>query len=233
MTQPVVQVTTPTTGSTVSILNSDQNNFIVINPAADIASLIISFPSNPHNGQFVTMVSYKNIASFSLINGVFSMYPGALLVSESLSYIYNSAASTWMQTLDLFPYTPTPRSFNNAPTMSIVTSTGAVGTQLSTTRDTFVSYSPNMITTANISGNVSDVIVLEICATNSVTASDWKEIARVTNGQALTLAITLQSVQTTAGVLAGILPAGYYRKIRAITSGTITNSMNSGQEVLL
>lgn len=233
MSQPVVQVTTPTTGSTITILNSDQNNFIVLNPATDIAALIVSFPSNPHNGQFITMVSYKNITSFSLINGTFSMYPGALIASESLSYIYNSATSTWMQTLDIFPYTPTARSFNNAPTMSIVTGTGATGTQLSTTRDTFVSYSPNMITTASIAGNVSDVIVLEICATNSATASDWKEIARVTNGQAVSLALALQSVQTTAGVIAGILPAGFYRKIRAITSGTITNSMNSGQEVLL
>lgn len=126
-----------------------------------------------------------------------------------------------------------PRSFNNAPGASIVTGTGATGTQISATRDAQVSYSPTLVTTASISGNASDVLVLEIAATNSATAGDWKEIARLTNAQALTLAITLQSVQTTSGSLAGIVPAGWYRKIRAITSGTVSNSMSSGQEVLL
>ncbi len=128
---------------------------------------------------------------------------------------------------------PPARSFNNAASPTIQTSTGAVGDQISATRDAQVSYSPTMITTASISGNASDVIVLEVAATNSATAGDWKEISRVTNAQALTLAITLQSVQTTSGVLTGIVPAGYYRKIRAITSGTVSNSMSSGQEVLI
>lgn len=125
------------------------------------------------------------------------------------------------------------RSFNNAPSAAIVTGTGATGAQVSASRDAHVSYSPTMVTTASISGNASDVIVLEICPTNSATAGNWIEIARVTNAQALTLAITLQSVQTTSGVLNGIVPAGYYRKVRAITSGTVSNSMSSGQEVLL
>ena len=128
---------------------------------------------------------------------------------------------------------PAKRVFNNAPGATIQTSTGAVGTQISATRDAMVSYSPTMQTTASIAGSASDVIVLEICPTNSATAGDWVEIARVTNAQALSLAIALQSVQTTSGVLSGIVPAGYYRKLRAITSGTVSNSMSSGQEVLL
>lgn len=124
-------------------------------------------------------------------------------------------------------------SFNNAPSRSIVTGTGATGFQVSSTRNANVQYSPTMVTTASISGNASDVIVFEIAPTNSATAGDWVEIGRLTNAQALSLAITLQSVQTTSGILGGIIPTGYYAKMRAITSGTVTNSYSSGQEVLL
>lgn len=132
-----------------------------------------------------------------------------------------------------FDSEPVVKTFNNAPGRSIVTGTGATGFQVSATRDSHVNYSATMATTATIAGNASDVLVLEIAPTDSATAGDWVEIARVTNGQALTLALTLQSVQTTAGSLSGYVPAGYYAKIRAITSGTVTNSVSSGQEVLL
>lgn len=125
------------------------------------------------------------------------------------------------------------RTFNNTPSRSIVTGTGATGFQVSATQDADVQYSPTMVTTASISGNASDVLVFEICSTNSATAGNWIEIGRLSNAQALTLAITLQSVQTTSGLLGGIIPAGYYAKIRAITSGTVTNTFVSGQEVLL
>lgn len=125
------------------------------------------------------------------------------------------------------------RSYNNAPSRSIVTGTGATGFQISATREANVQYSPTMVTTASISGNASDIIVFEICATNSATAGDWKEIGRLTNAQTLTLAITLQSVQTTSGQLGGLIPAGWYAKMRAITSGTVSNSFSSGQEVLI
>lgn len=125
------------------------------------------------------------------------------------------------------------RTFNNTPSRSIVTGTGATGFQVSATQDADVQYSPTMVTTASISGNASDVLVFEICSTNSATAGNWIEIGRLSNAQALTLAITLQSVQTTSGLLGGIIPAGYYAKIRATTSGTVTNTFVSGQEVLL
>lgn len=128
---------------------------------------------------------------------------------------------------------PISRSFSNV-TASIVTGTGATGTQISSTRDASVSYAVTIATTATIATGASGTVVLEICSTNSATPANWIEISRITNGQVITLAITLQSVQTTAGILAGIVPAGYYRKLRSINnSGTPTFSSNSGQEVLL
>lgn len=126
-----------------------------------------------------------------------------------------------------------PRSFNYAPGRSIVTGTGATGFQVSSTRDAMVSYSTKITTTATIAGGQEGYVVLEIAPTNSATAGDWKEVARVTNGQALSLALTLQSIQPISGSLSAMVPAGYYVKVRSVnTTGTPSYSMVSGQEVL-
>lgn len=120
----------------------------------------------------------------------------------------------------------------NSATRSIVTGTGATGFQVSATRNAFVNYNTTIASTASISGNASGVLVLEVAPTNSATAGDWVEISRFTNAQALSLAITLQSVQTLSSPLSGMVPAGYYAKIRSITSGTVTYTYNSGREIL-
>lgn len=118
-------------------------------------------------------------------------------------------------------------------TRSIVTGTGATGFQVSSTRNTFASYNVTVVTTASIGGNASGTVVLEVAPTNSATAGDWVEIARFTNGQAITLALALQSVQTLAGQVNGMIKAGYYAKLRSINnSGTPTYTYNSGQEIL-
>lgn len=119
-------------------------------------------------------------------------------------------------------------------TRSIVTGTGATGFQPSSTRDAFVSYSLTIATTATIGGSASGTVVLEVAPTNSATAGDWVEVARFTNGQSVSLALALQSVQTLAGQVNGMVPAGYYAKLRSINnSGTPTYTYNSGREVLI
>lgn len=117
------------------------------------------------------------------------------------------------------------------PTRSIVTGTGAVGTQLSTTQGTDVHYNGTIVTTATISGPAQGTMVLEVAPTNSATAGDWKEQGRCTNGQNITLAIALNSVQTIGCEISGYVPAGYYAKIRSITtSGSPTFTLNSSFE---
>lgn len=128
-----------------------------------------------------------------------------------------------------------PASFNNTPSHSIVTTAAAAnGWQISSTRNASVFYSVNVNTTATIAGNADGYIVLEVAATNSTTASDWKEVSRTRNGQALSLALTLQSIQNIGGELMNIVPAGYYTRLRSVNvSGTPTYSYVSGQEVTL
>lgn len=145
----------------------------------------------------------------------------------------NNSASDFIKNKPTIPSIPS-RSFNNAPGASIVTSTGASGFQISSTRDAEVKYSVTIGTTVSLSGNSSGIVVLEICPTNSSTPGDWVEIGRIASGQSGTLVIGLVLNQVGGGQIGGIVPAGYYRRIRSINSnGTPTFTMNSGQEVLL
>lgn len=129
----------------------------------------------------------------------------------------------------------TPQSANTwsggSVTRSLVTGTGATGFQVSTTKDASVSYNVKISVTATIGSQAEGYIALEVSPTNSSTPSDWVETARYSNGQSITLAITLQSVQPTGGQLSADIPAGYWVKLRQVTlSGSPTYSYISGYE---
>lgn len=126
----------------------------------------------------------------------------------------------------------TTRSFNNSVTLTLVTSpTAQGGSVIDANRDADVTYSVNTSTTATIGGTSSVTAYLEIATTNSVTAGDWTAIQTVGNGQMITLAIALQSVQTNGLTVSGKIPAGYYRRVRYATTGTASCSYVNGQEV--
>lgn len=131
------------------------------------------------------------------------------------------------------PQTPPAgtKTFNNSASRSFTTSTGATGFQVSSTKDAFVNYSITIAITSSLSGNVSGTVVLEIASTNSTTAGDWTEIGRIPNGQNDTLIIGVSLAQTGGGQIGGIIPAGYYAKLRTISTGSPTYTYNSGQEV--
>lgn len=129
---------------------------------------------------------------------------------------------------------PVTWSFNNSPGRSIVTIAAAAnGFQISSTRNADVGYSITITSTVSLSGNQVGYVVLEIAPTNSSTASDWIEIARVASGQSGALVIGLTLNQTGGGQITGSVPAGYYARIRSVnTTGTPVFTMNSGQETL-
>lgn len=118
--------------------------------------------------------------------------------------------------------------------LTVQTSTGAVGTQVSSTQDALVFVSENISTTASIAGNAADDLVVEVAPTNSATVGDWVEKARGGQSQAVSLAITLQSVQVIKGVLPVYVPKGYYIKVRSVgSSGTFSNGVSNSRAVLL
>lgn len=127
--------------------------------------------------------------------------------------------------------------FNNAPSPTIQTVAGAAnGDQLSSTRAAMVAYSVTITTAVQIGviANVEGYVVLEICPTNSTTAGDWIEIARKTTAQIIGLAIALSSTVKGGGTISGVVPVGYFRRLRSVNvAGTPTYIYNSGQEVLI
>lgn len=145
--------------------------------------------------------------------------------------------SDWTQassgSIDYIKNKPPVRSQSSA-THTFVSTSSSTGFQISSTRDSNVYYNVTIAVTASIGSQSQGSIALEIAATNSTTPGDWTEISRFTNGQNLTIALAVQSVQTIGSQLSGFIPAGYYARIRTIaTSGTPTNTYVSGQEVLL
>lgn len=146
---------------------------------------------------------------------------------------YQAGHRTYADTMTDLLAASTPRSFTNGAARSLTASTGASGFQVSATRDAVVGYSAALSTTATIGGAATATVVLEVCPTNSATPANWTEIARISNSQTITLAVALQSVQVVTAELSGIVPAGYFAKLRSTTTGTASATYISGQEVLL
>lgn len=125
-------------------------------------------------------------------------------------------------------------SFTNGATRTIQTVAAAGnGWQLSATRNATAGYSVSISTTTSIGGPAAGYVVLEVCSTNSSTAASWTEIARTSNSQTATLAIALQLVTVNGSAMMGVVPAGYYVRLRSVvSSGTVSFAYLSGQEVL-
>lgn len=104
---------------------------------------------------------------------------------------------------------------------------------ISSTRDALVSYSVQITVTASIGGNQNGDVILEIASDSGFTTS-VQTLAIFGSGQALTLALTLNSVQPNTGTLTGYVPAGYYSRLRTVNNtGTPTYSYRAGQEALM
>jgi len=127
------------------------------------------------------------------------------------------------------------RTVNNAPARTLVSVAAAAnGFQIDAARDTSATYSVTINTSSTLASGSAGYVVLEIAATNSVTASDWKEISRTADGQNNGLIVGLALNQVGGGNVTGIIPAGWYARIRTVnTTGTPTYTYNSGQETKL
>ncbi len=119
-----------------------------------------------------------------------------------------------------------------ATTRTFTTSTGASGFQISSTNGAFVYYSVSISTTIGVGGTSTGTVNLEVSPTNSATPASWIVNGSVSNSQSLAGLLTLTSIQVEGAQLSTYVPAGYFVKLRTISSGTTSFTYVSGIEVL-
>lgn len=105
--------------------------------------------------------------------------------------------------------------------------------QISTTRDSFVSYTIDIATTLSLTTGQTGTVTLQY-ADDSGFTTNVKTVQSSVNGNGGTLTIGLNLTQTTTASLNGIIPLGKYVKlITANTVGSPTFTMRAAQEVLM
>lgn len=127
----------------------------------------------------------------------------------------------------------TARNIASATGRSIVTTTSSTGFLVDASQDSLVSYDVDLSSTSTIGGASAVTVFLETADTNSTTPGDWTTIGKVSNGQTITLAIALQSVQTSTATLSKVVPAGKYVRLRSTISGTSSATIAYSQETKL
>lgn len=105
--------------------------------------------------------------------------------------------------------------------------------QVSAARPALVSYSVQLTVTATIGGGQVGDVILEIASDSAFTTA-VQTVAITGLGQTYSLAVAIQGVQPQTGVVAGVVPAGYYARLRTVsTTGTPVFTYRAGQETLL
>lgn len=105
--------------------------------------------------------------------------------------------------------------------------------QISSSQESFVTYSVDIAATISLTTGQSGTAILEI-ASNSGFTTNVQTLAQFTNGNAGTLTDGLNLTQTNTACLTGYVPAGYYCRIRTVNNtGTPTFTYKSGQEVFI
>lgn len=125
---------------------------------------------------------------------------------------------------------------NMSPTTSTLSlslvGTGATGTQISSTKPSFVSCAVSTSTTSTIGGASTSLVSLKKCATNNATEGNWTTVAILENDQTITLAIALQSLQIIKGQLSTNLAAGWFVKLVNTGTGTHSEAFVSAEQTI-
>ncbi len=119
------------------------------------------------------------------------------------------------------------------PSQSSATRTLNTAFQINASRGSMAIYSVRITTTVSIGSNQDGDVILEIASDSGFT-TNVQTLSIGENGQTVTLAIALNSVQAQTVVVSGYVPAGYYARLRTVNNtGTPAYLYRSGQEILM
>lgn len=119
-------------------------------------------------------------------------------------------------------------SYTNNATRPIVTNVNATGVQISATRATRVSYTvTHTIALTLLLTSGSSQVFLEISPTN--TSGSWVSISQAGYADGVSVAVAITKSNTNN--VQGEVPAGWFVRLRSVTSGAGNATFTSGQEV--
>lgn len=160
------------------------------------------------NPAWITSLSYSKITGTPVI-------PAAQIQSD-----WNQVNSGALDFIKNKPNISLP-TFNNSATKII----NGAGVQISTTKNTRVSYSiTHTIALTLLLTSGSSMVYLEISSNNST----WTTINQAGYSDGVSVAVAL--TKTITNNVQGEIPAGYYVRLRAVTSGAGTATFTCGQE---
>lgn len=92
----VLQYSTPVTGGTVAI--ADGTSLLIINNAALLATLTVTLPPNPMDGQRIIITSGAGVTLLTISGGTVKGLLTGLSVNGYARFAYSSAAGAWFRT---------------------------------------------------------------------------------------------------------------------------------------
>lgn len=105
--------------------------------------------------------------------------------------------------------------------------------QISATRPVLVMYSVRITTTVSIGSNQDGDVILEVASDSGFT-TNVQTLSIGENGQTVSLAIALNSIQAQTMVVSGFVPTGYFVRLRTVNNtGTPVYLYRAGQEILM
>lgn len=93
---PQVQYATPTVGQTVTV-NSNGHVQLLINPSGTLATLTITFPSSPSDGDRIEMGSTQIVTTLTMNGGTIVGSLATLAVGSGGTWIYSATAASWIK----------------------------------------------------------------------------------------------------------------------------------------
>lgn len=210
----------------ITLIGMNSDGQFMISQPGDIFDVLATVANS---GSYADLADKPSIPSaqvnsdWSASSGISQMLNKPSLAAVALSGAYGDLSGT--------PTIPSVVRTTSSLSLSLV-GTGAVGTQISGTKDSTIRCGVSTSTTSTIGGASTSLVSLKICSTNNVTEGSWTTIATLENDQTITLAIALQSLQIIKGQLCADVPAGWYAKL--VNSGTGTHSEVSigGQQTI-
>lgn len=93
---PTIQYATPATGGTVTVNNTGYVA-LILNPAGTLATLTVTLPSGPSDGDKISVSSSQIVTGLTMNGGTIIGALTTMAVGTFASYLFSATASSWFR----------------------------------------------------------------------------------------------------------------------------------------